>query len=126
MLSLRWGSNPQCLGFEATEHLRNRMRNENCRKTSLKRLQLTMGAVHKHSCRFKLVLPRHTFDPSHRSYTSRINDWRRYILRHTGTLALIHCVKEQYVGYTHIEIYLNRGIRSEFHGTSVELKTYRG
>ena len=43
MLSLRWDSNPQCLGFETTEHLRNRMRNENCRKTSLKRLQLTLG-----------------------------------------------------------------------------------
>ena len=29
--SLQWDSNPQTLGFEATEHLRNRMRKENCR-----------------------------------------------------------------------------------------------
>ena len=27
-----WDSNPQSLEFEATEHLRNRMRNENCQK----------------------------------------------------------------------------------------------
>ena len=29
---LRLDSNPQTLGFEATEHMRNRMRKENCRK----------------------------------------------------------------------------------------------
>ena len=29
-LSLRWDSNPQPLGFETKEHLRNTMRKENC------------------------------------------------------------------------------------------------
>ena len=33
MLSLRLDSNPQSLGFEATEHLCNRMRNGNCWKS---------------------------------------------------------------------------------------------
>jgi len=31
-LCLQWDSNPQYLGYESTEHLRNRMRKENCRK----------------------------------------------------------------------------------------------
>jgi len=31
-LRFQWDSNQQALGFEATEHLRNRMRKENCRK----------------------------------------------------------------------------------------------
>ena len=30
-LRLQWDSNPQSLGFEATEHLRNGMRKEKCR-----------------------------------------------------------------------------------------------
>jgi len=29
LLRLRWDSNPQSLSFEATEHMRNRMRKEN-------------------------------------------------------------------------------------------------
>ena len=29
LLRLRWDSNPQSLGLEATEHMRNRMRKEN-------------------------------------------------------------------------------------------------
>ena len=33
--SFWWDSNPQPLGFEATEHLRNRMPKENCRKRFL-------------------------------------------------------------------------------------------
>ena len=31
-LRLRWNSNRQSLGVETTEHLRSRMRKENCRK----------------------------------------------------------------------------------------------
>jgi len=31
-LRLQWDSNRQSLGFEAAEHLCNRMRKENCRK----------------------------------------------------------------------------------------------
>jgi len=41
----RWDSNPQSLGFEATEHLRNRMRKENCR------LQLELFSVGTHTPR---------------------------------------------------------------------------
>ena len=31
-LSLRWDSSTQSLGFDTTDHLRNRMQKENCRK----------------------------------------------------------------------------------------------
>ena len=30
MLGLRWDSNPQSHGFDATEHLRKKIRKENC------------------------------------------------------------------------------------------------